>query len=224
MSGERYELTKWTEKGHVYQAWPSNTDHPFVPLGAGEDLEVIHRGPYGSEQRYCRVVTPATIGPHKDVPIPGVNPEWDPSGTKEVNPKDMVGRGKLPLDLVPDTIGIYAAMAFAEGASKYGSYNWRVAPVAFSVYLAALRRHQVKLQNGEWSDHNTKIPHLASIIACAGIIADAKACGTLVDDRPPSVDLRPMIEQAEMTIRRVVENNAIDHSPKHNHITPGAEL
>ena len=50
--------------------------------------------------------------------------------TKPTNPKDAIGAAKLPLHLVPDTLRIYAAMAFAEGASKYGAYNWRAAGAA----------------------------------------------------------------------------------------------
>lgn len=131
-----------------------------------------------------------------------------------VNPKDKIGSTKLPLDVVPDTVGIYAAMAFAEGASKYGAYNWRVAGVRFSIYMAAMRRHQKKLWNGEWADVKTHVPHLASIIACAGIIADAKLCGKLTDDRPPPADIPGLIAEAEAVIAHLARLNA-DKNPHH---------
>lgn len=130
------------------------------------------------------------------------------------NPKDMIGATKLPLGLVPDTVDIYAAMAFAEGASKYGAFNWRAAGVRFSIYLEALRRHTIRLSNGEWEDPKTMVPHLASIIACAGIIADAKLCGKLVDDRPPSVEMGPLIEASEEVAKHVTVLNA-DKKPHH---------
>jgi Domain of unknown function (DUF5664) len=130
------------------------------------------------------------------------------------NPKDMIGATKLPLGLVPDTIDVYAAMAFAEGASKYGAFNWRAAGVRFSIYLEALRRHTIKLSNGEWADPRTNVPHLASIIACAGIIADAKLCGKLVDDRPPVADMGSLIEGCEEVAKHVAALNA-DKTPHH---------
>ena len=120
----------------------------------------------------------------------------------------MIGSTKLPLNLVPDTVSIYAAMAFAEGASKYGAYNWRTAGVRFSIYYAAMRRHQKKLWNGQWADPKTKVPHLASVIACAGIIADAQLVGKLIDDRPPRADVERLIAEAEEVIAHVAAMNA----------------
>lgn len=128
---------------------------------------------------------------------------------KPVNPKDVIGSKKLPLHLVPATVMIYAAMAFAEGASKYGAFNWRVTPVRYSVYMAAHDRHQAKLDNGQWADPKTQVPHLASMIACLGIIADAKLCGTLIDDRSPTADdIEELIADAEVVVAHVVALNA----------------
>lgn len=121
-------------------------------------------------------------------------------GTKPsnpINPKDAIGQGKLPMHLVPTAVTRYAALAFAEGALKYGKYNWRVAGVRMSIYLDAAHRHLAKLQDGEWADgdslgpdaegnpQGTGVPHLANLIACAGIILDAWECNKLTDDRPP---------------------------------------
>jgi hypothetical protein len=121
------------------------------------------------------------------------------------NPKDVLAVSKLPLHLVPDTVKVYAALAFAEGAAKYGGYNWRVAGVRASVYRSALERHLAKWWNGEWADEKTGVPHLASIIACAGILLDANAVGKLTDDRPPAAPLGPIIDGMEADVRRVVE-------------------
>jgi hypothetical protein len=119
---------------------------------------------------------------------------------KPTNPKDAVGSTKLPLDLVPDTLEVFAALAFAEGASKYGAYNWRASGVRASIYRAALDRHLKKWWNGENVDPKTKVPHLASVMACAGIILDADAMGKLTDDRPPKVDLGKLIEEHEAIV------------------------
>jgi hypothetical protein len=135
--------------------------------------------------------------------------------TKPSNPKDAIGSKKLAMHLVPSIVQIYAALGFTEGALKYGKYNWRVAGVRASIYLDAIYRHTAKLQNGEWADKVTKVPHLASIIACAGIIADARLCGKLNDDRPPAQPaLSSMIdrEAAELTIH--LQQLFKDHNPE----------
>ncbi len=132
---------------------------------------------------------------------------------KPTNLKDALAVSKLPLHLVPDTVKVYAALAFAEGAAKYGGYNWRVAGVCASVYRSALERHLAKWWNGEWADEKTGVPHLASIIACAGILLDANAVGKLTDDRPPVAPLGPIIDGMEADVRRVVEMFK-DHAPE----------
>lgn len=131
---------------------------------------------------------------------------------KSTNPKDAVGSSKLPLDLVPDTLSIYAALSFAEGASKYGAYNWRVSGVRASIYKAALERHLKKWWNGEDVDQKTKVPHLASVIACAAIILDAGAVDKLTDDRPPKVDLAKLIEEHEQVVKQLYA--------MHSHLNP----
>ena len=139
------------------------------------------------------------------------NPEADAAlapPLKATNPKDAIGDTKLPLHLVPDTLPAYASMAFAEGDAKYGGYNWRVAGVRLSVYVAAARRHEAKFWNGEWEDPATGIPHISSILACYGIIADAHECGKLTDDRPPVAPMGRIIADAEKRVgwvRKVFE-------------------
>lgn len=132
---------------------------------------------------------------------------------KPTNPKDALAVSKLPLHLVPDTVKVYAALAFAEGAAKYGGYNWRVAGVRASVYRSALERHLAKWWNGEWADEKTGVPHLASIIACAGILLDANAVGKLTDDRPPAAPLGPIIDGMEADVRRIVAMFS-DYTPR----------
>lgn len=132
---------------------------------------------------------------------------------KPTNPKDALALAKLPLHLVPDTIAVYAALAFAEGAAKYGQFNWRVAGVRASIYCSALNRHAAKWWNGEWADEKTGVPHLASIIACAGIILDAKLANRLIDDRPPPVPLANEIDRLEAEVKRILALFA-DRKPK----------
>lgn len=132
--------------------------------------------------------------------------------TKNTNPKDQIGSDKLPMHLVPDTLKAYAALAFLEGALKYGKYNWRIAGVRMSIYLDALERHLASMKNGEWADPLTNVPHLASIIACCGIILDAKECGMLKDDRPPIAGTGALIRSMASDVVKLKELFK-DHNP-----------
>lgn len=140
---------------------------------------------------------------------------------KQTNPKDVIGSTKLPLGLVPDTIQAHAALAYLEGALKYGRFNWRLAGVRASIYNDALERHRVKWWAGQNKDPKTRVHHLASIIACAGIMLDAELCGKLTDDRPPRVRRLPrFIDDAAKTaahLRRLFK----DHNPKQFTIKDG---
>ena len=113
---------------------------------------------------------------------------------KDTNPKDAIGATKLPMHLIPGTAKAHLAIAFLEGALKYGKYNWRIAGVRASIYLDAMERHLEKWKNGEDFDPATKVNHLASVMACAAIILDASAKGKLTDDRPPAAPTSEVID------------------------------
>jgi Domain of unknown function (DUF5664) len=136
--------------------------------------------------------------------------------TKPTNPKDAIGSKRLAMHLVPDCIPAYAAIAFTEGALKYGKYNWRVAGVRVSIYLDAARRHLAAYQNGEWADAKTRVPHLASVIACVGIILDAGISGKLTDDRPPAQEIKPLLDGQLMEITAHLQKLFEGHTP-HQH-------
>lgn len=160
-----------------------------------------------TQSRTERRTNAPTYQAHLDPnPVRAIGRVFEP-GDKDSNPKDAAASGRLPMHMVPDTLGIYAAMAFAEGDSKYIAYNFRIAGVRVSVYVAALRRHLMKYYNGEWADQKTKVPHLASVAACTSILIDGHVTGIIVDDRPPAVDLGDCIEEAERIIAHVYEMN-----------------
>jgi hypothetical protein len=104
--------------------------------------------------------------------------------TKPSNPKDIIGSDKLPMSLLPGSLKAYATLGFLEGMLKYGLVNWRSAGVRASIYIDAMERHATKFKEGEWADPKTRVPHLASVIACCGILLDAHLCGKMIDDRP----------------------------------------
>ena len=102
-----------------------------------------------------------------------------------MNPKDLLGIQKVPLHLVPASSTIYQALAMADGAEKYGPYNWRENKVIASIYIAACMRHlEAWYDSSEECADDSEIPHLGHALACIGIIVDAFETGNLKDDRP----------------------------------------
>ena len=53
--------------------------------------------------------------------------------TKDTNPKDAIGSGKVPMHLWPSTATAVGSIALLNGALKYGRSNWRVAGVRASI-------------------------------------------------------------------------------------------
>lgn len=157
-----------------------------------------------------------------------IDPSYRPDGhtpasnkqDKDTNPKDVIGSDKLPLGLIPQTGLAHVALAFLEGALKYGRYNWRIAGVRASIYYDAFRRHTDKWWNGEDVDPTTRIKHLASSIACQLIILDAELCGMLNDDRPPRAPLSPEIDKLAEEVKYLKKLFA-DHHPHQYTIDDG---
>lgn len=106
------------------------------------------------------------------------------SALPDNNPKTAQGVTKIALNLVPPSVKHYLAKAFADGARKYGAYNWRDKKVSASIYYAALQRHMDAWWDGEDIAEDSKIEHLAHAAACVGILIDAYTSGNLIDDRP----------------------------------------
>jgi hypothetical protein len=101
-----------------------------------------------------------------------------------MNPKDKIGREKIQYHLLPTHVLQTVAEVMRGGAKKYGEYNWRGAKVSATVYTDAAQRHLNAYLQGEEYDPESKLPHLAHLIANALILLDAGKCDTLIDDRP----------------------------------------
>jgi hypothetical protein len=110
------------------------------------------------------------------------------------NPKKAQGMAKPPLHLVPSSALVGMAMAFKDGARKYGPFNWRNDPVDTTTYIAAAQRHIALYFNGQRDASDSKVHNLAGAMACLAILLDSEAQGTLIDDRPPAQDLEKLMD------------------------------
>jgi hypothetical protein len=70
-----------------------------------------------------------------------------------------------------------------EGMLKYGRLNFREKGIRVSVYTDALERHINAYKAGEDIDPESGLPHLAKILSCAAVLADASVLGNITDDR-----------------------------------------
>jgi hypothetical protein len=103
---------------------------------------------------------------------------------EDENPKDVIGREKVPLHLIPPAAQIEEAIVLAHGAGKYGPYNWREKRICQTVYIAATLRHLMQHLDGEDIDPESGRPHIAHARATLGILIDATTLGRVIDDRP----------------------------------------
>lgn len=106
------------------------------------------------------------------------------NGYPDNNPKTAIGVTKVPLHLVPPSAKHFLAQALADGARKYGPYNWREHAISISVYKAAMERHMDAFWDGEDYASDSGVHHAAHAMACLAIMLDAMTIGKLHDDRP----------------------------------------
>ena len=117
--------------------------------------------------------------------------------TTDANPKDIAGRAKPQLHLIPSPALIEVAKVMGNGAFKYGPYNWREKPVCHTAYISAAERHERSHLDGELMDSDAATPHpvkgappnpqvyhLAAAAAGLLILLDAILTGNAIDDRP----------------------------------------
>lgn len=133
---------------------------------------------------------------------------------KQSNPKDAISDTRVPLWLLSPIAKIAWCIAQFAGMLKYGAWNWRIAGVRASVYISAMERHIEGFKSGETYDPVDGTYHLGNIMACAALLLDAQAAGKFIDDRPPSVNHRPSIDEAEKTMARLRAQYA-DRKPTH---------
>jgi hypothetical protein len=106
------------------------------------------------------------------------------AGYPDNNPKTALGEAKPKISDCP-TIGIREmGRVFTMGAAKYGRFNWREHTVSSSVYYDAAFRHLAAWFDGQDTDPESGLAHLAHVMACVTIIMDAQAHGKLNDNRP----------------------------------------
>lgn len=65
----------------------------------------------------------------------------------------------LPLLDLEDVVKVYT-----QGAKKYGPNNWQNLPDGYNRYKAAMFRHLLEYEKGNWIDSDTGCIHLAQVV------------------------------------------------------------
>lgn len=137
------------------------------------------------------------------------------------NPKTAIGITKPSLSKAPSSAVLYMALAFMDGARKYGAFNWRTKSVTASIYIDAAKRHLDAWFDGEEFAEDSGLPHFAHALACIAILVDAKECGVLVDDRPPAGAYSRLLNEWTVFLKKQATDRAAA-SPSDAHGITGA--
>lgn len=115
------------------------------------------------------------------------NTAWCPPALAlaDNNLKTLAAVGKPTISSVPPIALLALGMAMEDGVKKYSKFNWRDAAVTSSVFYDAIERHLIAWYSGEEYASDSKIHHLAHVMAGCAIILDAMHNGVLNDDRNP---------------------------------------
>lgn len=110
---------------------------------------------------------------------------WKPEKLEPVdnNKKTAVALNKPRISDVPPVAMFAMGAAMSDGAAKYGRYNWRDDGATVSVFVDAMARHLLDYWNGEDFAHDSRVHHLAHLMAGGAILLDAALHGKLNDDR-----------------------------------------
>lgn len=122
--------------------------------------------------------------------------------TEGVNPKDIAGSKKPSTwSVMPRWVMLLVGRVMSVGAAKYGAFNYRETRISASVYQDALERHLQLWFDGEDTDPESGVSHLAHAIASCALLLDAQATGKLHDDRQKTGLVRKTLDDLEELLK-----------------------
>jgi hypothetical protein len=99
------------------------------------------------------------------------------------NLKTLAALNKPRLSDVPPVALFALGAAMSNGKDKYGRFNWRETGTTSSVFYDAMQRHLAQWYSGEDFAEDSKVHHLAHIMASCAILMDSEYQNGLTDDR-----------------------------------------
>ncbi len=114
------------------------------------------------------------------------------SNLVDTNLKTAAAQNKPRLSDVPPVALFALGAAMSDGKDKYGRYNWRETGSTASVFYDAMQRHLNAWYSGEDYASDSKVHHLAHLMASCAILLDSELHGQLSDDRKKGIN--PLID------------------------------
>lgn len=99
------------------------------------------------------------------------------------NLKTAAARKKPVVSSVPPIAILALGAAMQDGVSKYGRFNWRKTETTATVFYDAMMRHLIAWYSGEDYAPDSKVHHLAHVMAGCAIILDSVQNGVFNDNR-----------------------------------------
>lgn len=123
---------------------------------------------------------------------------WADRENEPHDPKGEAGKKKPQLHLIPPVANVHMAAALADGANKYGPFNWRKPGTKLfrSTYIAAIKRHVDAILDGEDVAPDSGVSHLGHIMSNCAILLDAEKADTLHNDLTPYPNQQPTTTDA----------------------------
>jgi len=109
--------------------------------------------------------------------------DQDTENLVDSNLKTLAALNKPRLSDVPPVALFALGAAMSNGKDKYGRFNWRETGTTSSVFYDAMQRHLAQWYSGEDFADDSKVHHLAHIMASCAILMDSEFQGSLNDDR-----------------------------------------
>lgn len=148
------------------------------------------------------------------VPLPVAPVVPAAAATPDTNPKKQFGDKSIPLNLWPALASAYGALGLYNGKLKYGQSNFNATPVEASIYIAGALRHLSAWAEGEEFDPADDVPNLGGVLANIAILLEARAAGTLIDDRKLGSGYLKEREALKEIVQKLNVRHA-DKAPRH---------
>jgi hypothetical protein len=132
----------------------------------------------------------------------------------DTNPKRQYGVASVPLNMWSPLASAYGSLGLYNGALKYGKANFANTPVEASIYIAAAFRHLSAWACGEEYDPADGVPNLGGVLANIAILLEARAAGTLIDDRLKMAGYLKEIEKLKEIVKHLNKLHE-GKNPKH---------
>lgn len=169
-------LEHQTVFGPTTAVYPPDDGYPTPEQIKAMANEIVYRG--GKKLSDITKVAQTASDNYSPTILAGVNG----AGEKTKGAALKFDQNKLPLNLLSTEAMNQTAAVLAFGAEKYASHNWRKG-FAWSRPLAAAMRHITAFNDGENTDPESGLSHLAHAACCIMFLLEFEKTHPHLDDR-----------------------------------------